>query len=327
LIKSLLIGYGYWGKKLFSVLNSDSRYTVEDIVDLNPFEIENSIIKVETNLENALASKNYDLAIIATNPTSHFEITKKVLGFGINCLVEKPITLKLNQLAELFYTANKMNVRLLTDYTYLHTEEFKCIKANIQSVGYPFSYDSTRTNLGIIQNDVNVFWDLAVHDLAIIYSLFPNLVLKKIVAFGQIIGPSRVISDGIVLLKFANNFQAKIRVSWHTPMKSRDIKIFGSEGSISWDDLDKSSGLQFFYNRSETDINRLNNDFMQTDGVIKKIPQTSALENEFDSIYEYLQSDSSKINDDSFNLNSKITAALVAIDKSIMDGGAVINFD
>lgn len=327
MIKTLLIGYGYWGKKIFETLKSDSRYSIDSIVDLKSVKIDSKSISTESNLDSVLLERQFDLAIIATNPTTHFEISKKVLLNRINCLVEKPISLKLEHLKELFEIANKMNVKLLTDYTYLYTEEFKSIKAEIKNIGETFSYDSTRTNLGIIQKDVDVFWDLAVHDLAIIYSLFPNLVLKKVVAFGQSIEPSDVISDGICLLKFTNSFQAKIRVSWHTSVKSRDIKIFGKKGSILWNDLDKSTGLQVFQSKIESDINRLNVDYMNTDGVIKKIPQVTALNNEFDFIYSKFFSDRNIFNETNYILNSKITTTLLAIEKSLKQDGAVIYYE
>jgi predicted dehydrogenase len=327
LIKTLLIGYGYWGEKIFNTIKLDSRYSIESIVDLKPIKIENSTINIETNIENVLLYKKFDLAIVATNPNSHFEITKKVLENSINCLVEKPISLNLQDLEELYSVANRFNVKLLTDYTYLYTEEFKSIKSEIENIGNIFSFDSTRTNLGIIQKDINVFWDLAVHDLAIIYSLFPNLILEKVVSFGQIIEPSNVISDGTILLKFKNRFQAKVRVSWHTSIKSRDIKIFGDKGSILWNDLDKSRGLEVFYSNMEPDIDRRNVDYMQSDGVIKKIPQVSALYNEFDFIYNIIHTNHFNVNETHYNLNRKITSTLVAIDDSLKLGGAAISFE
>src|SRR5258706_9364436 len=58
---------------------------------------------------------------------------------------------------------------LMVDHTFAYNGAVKRIKEEIErgELGEILYFDSSRINLGLFQNDVNVVWDLAPHDLSI----------------------------------------------------------------------------------------------------------------------------------------------------------------
>ncbi len=57
----------------------------------------------------------------------------------------------------------------MVDHTFVYTGAVRKIAELIADgeLGRIYYYDSIRVNLGLFQHDVNVLWDLAVHDLSI----------------------------------------------------------------------------------------------------------------------------------------------------------------
>ena len=64
----------------------------------------------------------------------------------------------------------------MVDHTFLFTGAVRSIKQYIEEgmLGKLHYYDSMRVNLGLFQHDVNVVWDLAPHDLAIMDYVIPD---------------------------------------------------------------------------------------------------------------------------------------------------------
>ena len=100
---------------------------------------------------------------------THYALAKAALENGKHVFVEKPFTSNTAQGEELINLGRQKNLKIMVDHTFLFTGAVKKIRQLLDegSLGKLYYYDSTRVNLGLFQHDVNVLWDLAVHDLSI----------------------------------------------------------------------------------------------------------------------------------------------------------------
>ena len=94
---------------------------------------------------------------------------QSALENGKHVFVEKPFTSSVAQAEELIELADRKNLKIMVDHTFLFTGAVKKIRQLVDegALGNLYYYDSTRVNLGLFQHDVNVIWDLAPHDLSI----------------------------------------------------------------------------------------------------------------------------------------------------------------
>jgi predicted dehydrogenase len=248
-----IVGYGYWGPKLARNISSCKNMNLVYICDSNLARIGKAIqdgfskeYVDEFNKMLCNHPKNYvDLVVIATSCVSHYNLANKALDAGKHVLIEKPMTATVEEAERLIEKAEKNNLRLFVDHTFLFTSAVTEIKKLIDSgeLGKPWYYDATRINLGIFQTDVTVTWDLAVHDIAIVNFLF-NEDPVSVAAHGVEHFP-RQREDGrfypihydmaYIIIQYGNiifNMSAK----WVSPVKIRTTIIGGSEKSIVWDD-------------------------------------------------------------------------------------------
>ncbi|MFH0780855.1 MAG: Gfo/Idh/MocA family oxidoreductase [Pseudomonadota bacterium] len=247
-----VVGYGYWGPNLVRNFFATKGAKVTVVCDLfqNRLNIvENSYpgIKVCNNVEDLLNDRSVDAVCIATPVSSHFEIAQKALNAGKHVLVEKPMTSTVEQAEVLLELASKRNLTLMVDHTFLFMGAVQKIKSVIESgeLGDVYYYDSTRINLGLFQNDVNVIWDLAVHDLSLIEFLFPY---KPVAVSATGISHLGGNIENIAYLTyfFQENAIAHINVNWLSPVKLRQTLIGGSKKMILFDDLHQSEKIRIY---------------------------------------------------------------------------------
>src|SRR6201999_1908544 len=115
-----------------------------------------------------------------------YDVAKAALENDKHVFVEKPFTSNTAQAEELIELADKKNLRIMVDHTFLFTPAVRkiCELLDENALGHLYYYDSMRVNLGLFQHDVNVIWDLAPHDL----SIMDHLIQKRpeaIITTGQ----------------------------------------------------------------------------------------------------------------------------------------------
>jgi predicted dehydrogenase len=228
---NLLIGHGYWGKNIAKMLGHD----LYAICDQNIEVLENTkklypTAKYFNDIDNALSDSNITKVYIATKANNHFDITKKVILSGKHVWLEKPACITLNEIDELIKLSEEKNVKVFVDHIMCHDSTIEYLKNNLD-IGEPLFFESYRLHQGLFQPDVDVTYDLAVHDLSIIDYLFPNIKLihKNIFKNCHV----NKLSDHAVLnFKFDNGLRATITCSWIAPEKQRQVVIGGSKALI-----------------------------------------------------------------------------------------------
>lgn len=247
-----VIGYGYWGPNLVRNFTEtkDSKVTfVSDrIADrLKLVQSRYPSISVSENPIELINSPQVDAVIISTPVSTHFELAVQALRAGKHVLVEKPMTSTTIEGEKLLAEAARANKVLMVDHTFIYTPAVVKIKDLVTSgaLGQMLYYDSVRVNLGLFQHDINVLWDLAVHDLSIMDFILgeqPGAVSATGVA--HLNGEPEDVAYITCYLK--NNLIAHFHVNWMAPVKIRRTLIGGDKQMIVYDDLEPSEKIKIY---------------------------------------------------------------------------------
>src|SRR5215469_924574 len=169
-----IIGYGYWGPNIVRNLGSLPGACIESLCDKHAHALDRASqayprLKLSSDSAELIRSPQIDAIAVVTPVWTHFPLAKAVLESGKHVFVEKPFTSTVAQAEELVELAEKCNLKIMVDHTFLFTGAVRKIRELIDEgmLGSLYYYDSTRVNLGLFQHDINVLWDLAPHDLSI----------------------------------------------------------------------------------------------------------------------------------------------------------------
>ena len=252
MIRVGVIGYGYWGPNLVRNFMSASGSAVTRVCDQRKERL-SSLGKVYPGLKTCTDSSDLindpqiDAVVIATPVSTHFDLAMAALKAGKHVLVEKPLAARSDQARKLVDEATARNLVLLVDHTFVYTDAVRKIRELIASgkLGEIYYYDAVRVNLGLFQHDVNVIWDLAIHDLSIIDHVLP-LKPVAVSATGISHVPGQPENVAYITLFFSSSQIAHVHVNWLTPVKVRHTLIGGSEKMILYDDLEPSEKLKVY---------------------------------------------------------------------------------
>lgn len=247
-----VIGYGYWGPNLVRNFAEVPDARVVKVCDLSADRLamvrqRYPTIDTTSDFRELLDDPAVDAVAIATPVSTHFDFAWQALHAGKHVFVEKPMTATSDQALRLIDEADRRHCVLMVDHTFVYTGAVRKTQELIASkaLGQINYYDSVRVNLGLFQHDVNVIWDLAVHDLAIM-----DFVLGArpyaVTATGMSHVPGRPENIAYLTLFFEANLIAHINVNWLAPVKVRRTLIGGSRRMIVYDDLEPSEKVKVY---------------------------------------------------------------------------------
>lgn len=252
MIKIGVIGYGYWGPNLVRNFFATPACLVKTVVDLKSDRLTAlkkiyPSIKTSTHIDKVLKDSEIDAVVVATPVTTHFQLGEKVLKAGKHLLLEKPMTTSLSEALSLIELAKKRGKVLMVDHTFVYKDAVRKIKKLIEDgeIGKLRYFDSTRTNLGLFQQDVNVLWDLAAHDVSILLYLVKEKPIS-IQASGVSHTKNRIENIAFVTLKYQSGFVAHFNVSWSSPVKIRLTLIGGSKKMVVFNDIEPSEKVRVY---------------------------------------------------------------------------------
>jgi predicted dehydrogenase len=247
-----VIGYGYWGPNLVRNFAEAPGATLVGVSDLRADRLAQAqrrypFARFAERPAELLADPAIDAVAIATPVSSHFQLAMDALKANKHVLVEKPIASTSEQALRLIDEASARNRVLMVDHTFVYTGAVRKIRDMIArgELGDIYYYDSVRVNLGLFQHDVNVIWDLAVHDLAIMdFVLASKPIAVNATGISHIAGQPENVA--YITLFFPDNRIAHLHVNWLAPVKVRRTLIGGSEKMIVYDDLEPSEKVKVY---------------------------------------------------------------------------------
>jgi predicted dehydrogenase len=247
-----VVGYGYWGPNLARNFTELPDACVVHICDAREERLalarrRHPGVTTTAQYGELIDDPRVDAVAIATPVSSHFDLAMAALRSGRHVLIEKPLATTLEHGAEMVAEAARRRLVLLVDHTFVYTGAVRRIRQLVADGGLGDLYycDSVRINLGVFQPDVNVMWDLAVHDLAIMdYAL--GRAPRAVSATGKshVLGKSEDV--GYLTLFFDGDFIGHIHASWLSPVKVRRMLIGGSQRMIVYDDVEPSEKVKVY---------------------------------------------------------------------------------
>jgi predicted dehydrogenase len=197
--------------------------------------------------ECSLTDPGVDIVLIATPVFTHYELAQAALLAGKHVWLEKPMTSNSDQAKELIDLAARKDRILLVDHTFLFTDAVNKMKSIISGgeLGEIYYYDSVRVNLGLLQHDVNVIWDLAPHDFSIMDYLLERQPLA-LCAQGRGHFNTGLEDVAYVTVFYENNLMAHFHLNWLSPVKLRRTMVSGSKKMLVWDDLNAEEKIKIY---------------------------------------------------------------------------------
>lgn len=247
-----VIGAGYWGPNLVRNFGGSAEWDLTMVCDLDldrARKVAGPHVDVTDSLERVLDDPDIHAVAIATPARTHHDLAIKALRAGKHVLVEKPLADSVARGRAMVDLAEQQGLVLMTDHTYCYTPVVQKMRDLVLGgeLGQVHFIDSVRINLGLIQPDIDVLWDLAPHDLAILDFVLPDgLPTTGIGATGaDPIGAGRA-CVGHLTLPLPDDGLAHVHVNWLSPTKIRQMVIGGSRRTLVWDDLNPQQRLSVF---------------------------------------------------------------------------------
>ena len=252
MIKVGLIGYGYWGPNLARNLADTEGLELAGIADARPDRRVAAVRRhpgaaVVADAAELIARDDLDAVVIATSLHTHYPLAAAAIERGRHVLIEKPLAASKKEAESLAELAERRGVRLMVDHTFVYTGAVRTIRGLVDSgqLGDLLYLDSVRVNLGLFQQDTNVIWDLAAHDLSIMDYLIDARPVAVSADGTALAGYDRE-NVAYVTVHFDSGFLAHFHVNWLAPVKIRQMLVGGRQRMLVYDDMDPSEKVRVY---------------------------------------------------------------------------------
>src|SRR3954469_19502700 len=247
-----IIGYGYWGPNLVRNFAASESARVIGVADLSAANLARCArlhpeVVTTGDVRDLLQNPLVEAIAVATPVRTHYDLALAALKAGKHVLVEKPLAQTSDQVLRLMDEADRRGLTLMVDHTFLYTPAVQKIRQLIAdgTIGDVYYYNGTRASLGLFQSDVNVIWDLAVHDISIIqYILDEEPVAISATGASHVVGSPENMAH--IALFFQSSCIAHVSVNWLSPVKVRQTFIGGSRKMIVYDDVEATEKIKVY---------------------------------------------------------------------------------
>jgi len=334
MLKFGVIGYGYWGPNIVRNLRGLEGSQLVGICDQSPaarkrIQAAHPGVPVYADSQELICSPDVDAIAVITPVWTHYELAKAALENGKHVFVEKPFTSNTAQAEELIDLAERKNLQIMVDHTFLFTGAVRKIREllNEGALGKLYYYDSTRVNLGLFQHDCNVIWDLAPHDLSIMNYLLEEDA-EAIVATGQthLNGHADI---AFITAYFPDKVIAHINVNWLSPVKVRTTLVGGEKKMLVWNDLEADEKVKVYDKgvdvKSQEGVYKMLVSYRSGDMWAPHVEQVEALRLELGYFVECIGKNEKPFNDGCAGL--KVVRMLEAANQSLNKRGALVYLD
>ncbi|PYT90444.1 MAG: oxidoreductase [Acidobacteria bacterium] len=332
MIRIGVIGYGYWGPNIVRNFHTHEGSEVVLVCDKNPkaserLRMAHPSIPFTSNPAEIVKSPDIDIVAVVTPVWAHYQLAKAALENGKHIFVEKPFTCSVTQAEELIELADRKNLRIMVDHTFLFTGAVRKIRQLVDegALGDLYYYDSLRVNLGLFQHDVNVIWDLAPHDL----SIMDHIIKEKpeaVVATGEkhLNGVEDV---AFITIYFPKRIIAHVNVNWLSPVKVRTTLIGGEKKMLVWNDLEADEKIKVYdkgvsMSTNPANLHQLLVSYRSGDMWAPQVEQVEALRAETAYFLKCIEENLTPLNDG--NAGLRVVRILEAAERSVRNRGEAV---
>lgn len=251
-VRVAVVGCGYWGPNLIRNFRSLPDCELTDICDVNANRLKHlkslyPDVMTHASFGDMLAGRELDAVVVATPVCWHHPLAMESLRAGKHVMIEKPMARSVKECEDMAAVASAGQRTLMVGHTFLYSPHVKKIKEIIQAgeIGDVLYVSSRRLNLGLFQDDINVVWDLAPHDISIIAYLLEEMPVS-VNCQGNAHLTRGVEDVSNMTLRFASGRYATIQTSWLDPRKVREITIVGTRKMIVYDDVEPMHKIKIY---------------------------------------------------------------------------------
>jgi predicted dehydrogenase len=252
MIRAAVIGYGYWGPNIVRNFKNCGAIDLACVCDLSSQQLDLVTkaypdVRTTQNLAEVLGDPGIDAVAIITPVASHFELGMQALAAGKHVWIEKPVTASSVEARRLCDEAEKRKRVLFVDHTFIYTGAVRKLNelASAGELGKLACYDSVRSNLGLYRRDVNVLWDLAVHDVSIMdYALRPKVTAVSATGLANVAGMPE--ASAFMTCYLEGNALMHVHADWFAPVKGRTTTITGDRRMIVYDDNEQVEKIRIY---------------------------------------------------------------------------------
>jgi len=252
MLKVGVIGCGYWGPNLIRNFVQLNESDVVRVADLDSGRLKHMQalypgVQTTSDYRDIISDSEIDIVAVATPVKTHFTFGKEALLADKHVFIEKPIAASVREVEELIDLAQKKKRKLMVGHTFEYTGAVRKMKEIIDSgeLGEIYYISSQRLNLGLFQQDINVLWDLAPHDISIILYLL-GCEPESVSAIGTSHINPAIEDVAILTMRFSNNLIAFVQASWLDPDKVRKMTVVGSKKMMVYDDVQPSEKIRIY---------------------------------------------------------------------------------
>lgn len=334
LVGIAVVGYGYWGPNLVRNFAQTEGAQVVAVSDLDPSKLllakrRHPGVTATTKFGDLLEDTRVDAIAIATPVQSHYDLALATLRAGKHVFIEKPLAQTSDQVRHLIEEAEKRKLILMVDHTFLYTPAVQKIRDLIAEgdLGDIYYYNGIRASLGLFQSDVNVIWDLAVHDVSIIGHIL-NETPIAVSATGACHVAGTPANMAHITLFFQSSCIAHLNVNWLSPVKIRQTFIGGSRKMIVYDDLEATEKIKVYdkgitVRRAEEDAHQFRIGYRAGDMWAPHLSVKEALQTEAEHFIDCVYTGASPISNGTTGL--QVVEILEAASRSIAEQGNPIS--
>ena len=335
-VKLAVVGCGYWGQNLirnFAEVDGAELVTVCDLEEkaLTKVQKRYPTVSLTQDLNQVLSDPGIDAVVIATPISTHYSYAQQALLAGKHVLVEKPMTTSAALVLDLMDTAAQVNRKLMVDHTFLYTSAVRKMKQliNAGEIGDLLYFDSIRINLGLVQSDTNVLWDLGPHDFSImdyLCDLEPKSVSAN--AVKHLHCPHENVA--YVTVRFSNNLIAHFHLNWLAPVKVRTTIVGGSKKMVVYNDMENSEKVKVYdrgitQNHDPARRERMLTGYRNGDILVPNLETTEALKLMAQEFVNSIREDRNPLTDGASAY--RVVRLLEAAQRSIEQNGREIDLD
>ncbi len=331
-----VIGTGYWGPNLVRNFNNQQGAQVTRISDLSRERLQHMerlypSVKTTQDYRELIEDPGLDAIVIATQVNSHHKLAKETLEAGKHVFLEKPMTHNSEESLELIKLSREKGLVGMVGHTFIYSPAVLKIKELLDAgeLGEVFYISTTRVNLGLFQEDINVVWDLAPHDISI-FNFLLEAVPQKVHAVGHSYIQPGIEDVGFLTYTYPGNRLAHVHVSWLDPNKIRKTTVVGSKKMLVYDDTSNVEKIRVY--DKGVDVHRHYDTFGEFqlayrfgDIHIPKLDDGEPLKTETAHFLDCIRNGTSSLS--SFEHGHQVVKALETACQSIKENGKEITID
>ena len=260
MLKYGVIGYGYWGPNLARNFAEADGVRLTSIAEGRADRRSAAARRypdaaVVESADALIGRSDVDAVVIATPLETHFPLARTAIDRGKHVLVEKPFAGSRADAETMAELAQVRGVTLMVDHTFVYNGAVRRIRSLIDAgeLGDLLYLDSVRVNLGLLQHDSNVIWDLATHDLSIMDYLIDA---RPVAVSADGTAAAGFVHENVayVTVHFDSGFLAHFHVNWLAPVKIRQMLLGGRQRMLVYDDTDPSEKVRLYDKGVDVDV-------------------------------------------------------------------------